>query len=328
MEAQKIILEELGREFGGSAAAQANTFAGKIEILKNQFDDLKEGIGKVIVDALTPFIQKLAEALNAIPQQFQEARKSVSEFFSDTSTAGVWIRDVLLPVFQSLRDTAVNAWNDIVAAIQPIKPELDVLVKLFGAALLGAIVAVIIVVGKLLETIIKVAALIVTAFSQSIQIIRNLWEGFFALFKKQNDDAVASFKKAWEGVKGFFSGLFGGMKDILINAVKPAIDLINKVIAKYNDLPGTKNISEIRLGERALGGAVKANQAYIVGEHRPEVFVPSQSGSIRPNVGGGMGGDTIVNIYNPPSDLNVESVIQQVERAINRKQELTRMGAI
>jgi hypothetical protein len=41
-----------------------------------------------------------------------------------------------------------------------------------------------------------------------------------------------------------------------------------------------------------------------------------------------MGGDTIVNIYNPPSDLNVESVIQQVERAINRKQELTRMGAI
>jgi hypothetical protein len=35
---------------------------------------------------------------------------------------------------------------------------------------------------------------------------------------------------------------------------------------------------------RALGGPVKANQPYIVGEHRPELFVPKTDGVIVPSV--------------------------------------------
>lgn len=45
---------------------------------------------------------------------------------------------------------------------------------------------------------------------------------------------------------------------------------------------------------RAAGGPVKKGQPYIVGEHRPELFVPEQSGRILPRVpamsGGGSGG--------------------------------------
>ena len=47
-EAQRLILKELNTEFGGSAAAAANTFAGKIEILKNKFNDFQETIGLVL----------------------------------------------------------------------------------------------------------------------------------------------------------------------------------------------------------------------------------------------------------------------------------------
>ena len=36
MEAQKFILEELNREFGGSAEAAGKTFGGQLEILKNK----------------------------------------------------------------------------------------------------------------------------------------------------------------------------------------------------------------------------------------------------------------------------------------------------
>ena len=49
---------------------------------------------------------------------------------------------------------------------------------------------------------------------------------------------------------------------------------------------------------RAVGGPVTAGQAYIVGEHRPEVFVPDTNGTILPSVsnvpsgGGAMGGMT------------------------------------
>jgi hypothetical protein len=37
---------------------------------------------------------------------------------------------------------------------------------------------------------------------------------------------------------------------------------------------------------KAAGGSVNANQPYIVGEHRPELFVPKTAGTILPSVPG------------------------------------------
>jgi phage-related minor tail protein len=45
MEAQKIILDELSSQFGGSAAAAAETYTGQITQLSNTFGDLREQIG-------------------------------------------------------------------------------------------------------------------------------------------------------------------------------------------------------------------------------------------------------------------------------------------
>lgn len=55
-------------------------------------------------------------------------------------------------------------------------------------------------------------------------------------------------------------------------------------------------------GRRAEGGPVTAGQPYIVGEKRPELFVPERSGFVLPSVpssfGGGMGGgSTVINNY-------------------------------
>lgn len=48
----------------------------------------------------------------------------------------------------------------------------------------------------------------------------------------------------------------------------------------------------VRLPARAAGGPVSANRAYLVGEHRPEVFVPRSSGTILPDANkvGALGG--------------------------------------
>ena len=43
--AQKIILKELAREFGGSANAQVNTFQGSIQQLGNSLNNIGESIG-------------------------------------------------------------------------------------------------------------------------------------------------------------------------------------------------------------------------------------------------------------------------------------------
>jgi len=48
---------------------------------------------------------------------------------------------------------------------------------------------------------------------------------------------------------------------------------------------------------RAEGGPVRAGESYVVGEKRPELFVPSSNGTILPSLGG-MGGHTyITNVY-------------------------------
>ena len=53
--AQAIIIEELNSQFGGSAAAAVNTYAGQMKVLEEQFNDVKQGIG----ETLLPILQEL-----------------------------------------------------------------------------------------------------------------------------------------------------------------------------------------------------------------------------------------------------------------------------
>lgn len=84
--AQKLILNELNTEFGGSARAAGETLSGKIEILKNQFGELQEKVGGFIASALVPLTSKalefvqnvdMASVLNKIVTKFQELKSAV-----------------------------------------------------------------------------------------------------------------------------------------------------------------------------------------------------------------------------------------------------------
>lgn len=66
--AQKIILAELEKEFGGSAEAAGKTFAGQLDILKNSLLNVAEGIGtqllpygqEFLTDVVIPLVDRLA----------------------------------------------------------------------------------------------------------------------------------------------------------------------------------------------------------------------------------------------------------------------------
>lgn len=62
--AQKIILGELTTQFGGSATAAANTYAGKMQQLSNKFGDLQEKLGEKLVPELTLIVNFLSEAVS------------------------------------------------------------------------------------------------------------------------------------------------------------------------------------------------------------------------------------------------------------------------
>lgn len=71
-------------------------------------------------------------------------------------------------------------------------------------------------------------------------------------------------------------------------------------LVEANNAPGARQGEAARNGHapaipgRASGGPVSAGKAYVVGENRPELFVPGTSGTILPSVPGG--GDTNVTI--------------------------------
>jgi hypothetical protein len=53
--AQQVILNELGKEFGGSAAAAVNTFAGQQIVLAEQFADVQQSLGESLLPVLMRF---------------------------------------------------------------------------------------------------------------------------------------------------------------------------------------------------------------------------------------------------------------------------------
>lgn len=67
---------------------------------------------------------------------------------------------------------------------------------------------------------------------------------------------------------------------------------------------------------RAFGGAVRAGVPYVVGEQRPEVFVPDQNGRIEPDAQT-FGGVTVpLSVYGLPMQATTPTeVVQQVRRA-------------
>ena len=132
---------------------------------------------------------------------------------------------------------------------------------------------------------------------------------------------AAVFGNAGSGLGGIFtsaiSGLMGGGTS---TPAAGAASLGTGLTAPANFLS---------LPARAGGGDVYPNQAYLVGERGPEVFVPGGSGSIVPNnrLGGigGMGGSSIVinNHFASGTDLRTidqaaSQIGMRVQRALRR----------
>jgi hypothetical protein len=62
-EAQNLILNELEKQYGGSAEAAAKLGTGPLKQLSNQFGDLLEDVGQIIVQAINPLIAQTSKLI-------------------------------------------------------------------------------------------------------------------------------------------------------------------------------------------------------------------------------------------------------------------------
>ena len=103
MGAQKIILGELRREFGGVAREVGKSGVGKMAQFKNALDDVKKIAGKVIVEGLSPLISNLTTFL-----ENGENVQKIATVFKVTGAVIVAVVRVIGGVFRTL----IN-WNKI-----------------------------------------------------------------------------------------------------------------------------------------------------------------------------------------------------------------------
>lgn len=119
-EAQRLILKELQTEFGGSAKAAGQTFAGKLAILKNQFNDVQEAIGLVIVEGLQPFMARAADFVNAIDWEkvIDRTTKSIKDLYEE-----------LVPLINLIKSSVVNTIEAISDAVEFLAPSFEALAR-------------------------------------------------------------------------------------------------------------------------------------------------------------------------------------------------------
>ena len=112
--AQKIILAELTSEFGGAAKMAGGTFAGRLEILRNNLGDVAEEIGMALmpaVEAMFPMFQRLGETVLALMPMF-------TAFVQNTVDGFGMMTGYLSPVFAWIVDAAVVAFTAFETVIQ------------------------------------------------------------------------------------------------------------------------------------------------------------------------------------------------------------------
>ena len=143
------------------------------------------------------------------------------------------------------------------------------------------------------ESSVNVAALAHTAFKSAFTDISSTIQTFMETGKLSFQSLGDSFKKTIDKM----------ISDAL------AARLMNALFGDFNKTgtlggmggSATSFLSSIFGGGREGGGPVRAGQAYIVGEKRPELFIPNTSGTIIPNVAG-------IGTTNPNVHINISAL--------------------
>lgn len=317
-EAQKLILKELSIEFGGSARAAGNTFAGKLEILKNSVDNVKESLGQVIVEALTPFALQLASFVSS--DKFKQWVEDVTQWLhTNLPIALNWLKDTGFPLLKDIIDVTIpilktfsKAFFDLVTFLNNHRE-----VFIFLVTYLGLIKAALMMQGAvaifksgmatasasasglnatltfmassaggfaLVGAAAVAAAIIVTRKWAETQDVINRTKNSIADLKTSTDIVTARMNKLYQQGKLNIEALYRMQQAGLVNTDTASKIYKQNIGGRTTYLPGFANGTDFAPGGWA-----------IVGERGPELVNLPRGSQVTPNHE--MGSKTIINLH-------------------------------
>lgn len=267
--AQKMILAELSKEFGGSATAAGETMAGQLAILNTELGNVKEEAGA----ALLPVLKDLVGVAKQLMPYLQQAIQWFSGLPTPVKTGVVALLG-LVAVIAPLIGT-ISAVISIATALGPVFATI-------GAALSAAAVPILLIIAAL--------ALLYLAWKNNfggigdvingfVLIAKNIWMAFLAFLRGDTTAAVGYLRQAFdiyvnlakaqfERLKTFLTGIWNGLTSFLKTAwenlwtgiVSYVSGKINEAVSKVKNLVSqiksafTINWSE--LGKRIIDGLI------------------------------------------------------------------------
>lgn len=241
-EAQAFVMAEIAKQAGGAARAAGETFAGRLAILKNTFNDVQEGVGRFIVNGLYSFITALQSTLAAI----RPVVEAIVNFFKPSIEALVnTFQTRLLPSLQRLYEA--------------MSPGLITVLKALAIFIGATVVATIWVLINSLNVVVSTIGGVIRAVSNVIG-----WFGNLAGAAVNTGRAiVGAFTSAFNAVARAWNSTVGKIKFTLPDWV-PGL--------------GGKGFSVPQIPQLAEGGIVRQPTLAMIGEKGPEAVVPLNKG--------------------------------------------------
>ena len=291
------VFAQLGRTFGGQAAAQANTAAGQMRGLSIQMDELKESVGQ----AVAPLIGALLPAFSSIAEWISQNTPLVIGL-------GVAIGGFAAAIV--VANAAMTAWKVIAAATAAINAVMatsfTALWVATGVGIILAVIAAVVALQAKFQFMDNVIAALKIAFNAFWSFVTMVWDSIYGKVKAVAefigsgiklyiDIAVGYFKFWYEMVVGFIDlistaldGIFTAITsvgDALVSAFKFAFNKIaefwNNTVGKLKfsvpdwvPLIGGKTFAVPKIPLLADGGIVNGPTLAMIGEAGPEAVIP------------------------------------------------------
>ncbi len=227
MGAQKIILGELEKQFGGSAAALGTTMSGQLNITKNNF----EALSRTMVTAVMPVLQSLTGIVGGVVNWFNNLSPSMQNTISKVLAFTAVLGPVLI------------VGGKLITAIKSIGLAFKAMSLIFAAnpfvLLIAAVVALVAIIVLNWD---KIVEFLSGVWEWIQETAAKVWEKVKDIFKAALDFVVNLFLnwtlpglviKHWETIKNAFKAAWDWIKNIF----KAAIDFVVNLFLNWT-LPG------------------------------------------------------------------------------------------
>lgn len=357
--AQKVILGELERQYGGLAVAAGDTLAGKFTILKNKFYDVAEGVGMKLIPALSKGLDyavmfgdwaapKIGQVATAAVDLWARAQPSLAQFADWFTTSAApqivaFIEDPVLPTLGSIGAGIMDLWGQA-------KPYLEEFGVWFLNDALPAVVAFI--KDPALPTLENIGDTLVTMWTTVSPYLSQFLTWFTvtalpAVATFVTDTALPAFRNVrdtlsnlWTRIEPGLSSMYNWFVNSLgwvkTNVIDPLLDALNTLQGAWNDVQNSGIVKGASSGLSWVGSKTGLWQeggytgpgpsSEVAGlVHRNEWVVPERGALVLRGDGGGMGPITI-NITDGVMDRHPDAVSYGRELAASLQAQLRFAG--